>query len=414
MEQVDFVAIGCGPYNLGMMALNTKTELTGVCFEQREELIWHEGMLLEDVTMQTHYLHDLVTPADPTNPYSYLNYLKHTGRLQKFVIQESMTIPRTEYNRYLKWVANQLDSVHFSSRVTSVDDDGESFVVTIETPDNTYQVRSRHIVIGTGAAPFVPKSFEQVIHTSDYLMNRERLLDENRIVVIGSGQSAAEVYLDLLKRGSSSLQVDWVTRSDVFESLEAGKLGEEIFSLEYIEYFHALPYEARQRLNESFDRFRHGVNPDTLTDVYETLYKRTAEGSDERTKLLTQIEVEQVRYAGEEYQIEGTHQHTGEVFKGEYDAVVAATGYRPVIPKWIERFPVKWESENEWVVQAHYDLATEEVLSGKLFTHTNLEHSHGPAATNLGMAVYRNATILNTMAGEIIYKIHHQRPFTTF
>lgn len=414
MEQYDFVAIGCGPYNLGLMALNDATRLRGICFEQREDLIWHEGMLLEDMTMQTHYLHDLVTPADPTNRYSYLNYLKHAGRLQTFIIQESMTIPRTEYNRYLQWVVRQLDTIRFSSRVTDVTDDGESFVVIVQTDKGEVRVRAKHIVIGTGAEPLVPDSFDAVVHTSSYLLHRDQLKNAERVVVIGSGQSAAEVYLDLLQKLKPSQRVDWVTRSDVYESLEAGKLGEEIFSLEYVEYFHALSRDARNTLNESFERFRHGVNPDTLTKVYETLYHRTADGSSQGTTLMTQVEVDRVRLNDGTYQVEGTHQYSKAPFHGEYDAVVAATGYRPVIPEWIDAFSVRWETETEWEVSAVYSLVTDRKLSGKLFTHTNLEHSHGPAATNLGMAVFRNAVMLNEMAGETLYEVRQQRPFTTF
>ncbi len=39
MERVDFVAVGCGPYNLGLMALADKTTLRGVCYEQRAEMM---------------------------------------------------------------------------------------------------------------------------------------------------------------------------------------------------------------------------------------------------------------------------------------------------------------------------------------------------------------------------------------
>ena len=98
----------------------------------------------------------------------------------------------------------------------------------------------------------------------------------------------------------------------------------------------------------------------------------------------------------------------------EYDLVVVATGYRPVVPSWVNQLPVVWEAEGEWAVRDTNEVIMRESLGGKLITHTNIEHSHGPAATNLGMAVYRNAVILNDMAEETIYPIRHQKPFTTF
>jgi lysine N6-hydroxylase len=124
--------------------------------------------------------------------------------------------------------------------------------------------------------------------------------------------------------------------------------------------------------------------------------------------------VESITYDWLTHRLKGTQRYTGEVIEREYDLVVVATGYRPVIPSWINQLPVVWEVEGEWAVRDTYEVIMSESLGGKLFTHTNIEHSHGPAATNLGMAVYRNAVILNDMAGETVYPIRHQKPFTTF
>ncbi|WP_047376228.1 lysine N(6)-hydroxylase/L-ornithine N(5)-oxygenase family protein [Exiguobacterium sp. ZOR0005] len=416
MERVDFVAVGCGPYNLGLMALADKTTLRGVCYEQRAEMMWHEGMLIDGMTMQTHYLQDLVTVADPTNEASFLNYLSETGRLQTFITQERNTIPRTEYNRYLRWVAESLSTVKFGHRVSDVTADEEGYVVTVESNGQTTQLRAAHVVLGTGMTPLVPDGFEQVIHTSEYMTYRDVLKDKYRVGVVGSGQSAAEVFLDLLRDATDEQRVDWITRSDHFESLEAGKLGDEIFSVDYVRYFHSLSYSSRQALLGSFERFRHGVNPETMTAIYETMYHRTAEGgpTGQQTQLLTQVEVEAITYDWLTHQLTGKHVYTGEVVERTYDLVVVATGYRPLLPSWIDRLPIVWEAEDAWRVSETYEVQMEEKLSGKLFTHTNIEHSHGPAATNLGMAVYRNAIILNEMAGETLYKVNVQKPFTTF
>ncbi|MCC5892332.1 SidA/IucD/PvdA family monooxygenase [Exiguobacterium sp.] len=414
MERVDFVAVGCGPYNLGLMALAEKTTLRGICFEKRTEMMWHEGMLIEGMTMQTHYLQDLVTLADPTNEASFLNYLNKTGRLQTFITQERNTIPRTEYNRYLRWVSERLSTIEFGHEVSDVTLEAEGFLVTVESAGQTKQLRAKHLVLGTGMAPFVPAGFEQVIHTSEYMTYRDVLKDRYRVAVVGSGQSAAEVFLDLLRDATDEQRVDWITRSDHFETLEAGKLGDEIFSVDYVKYFHSLSYTSRKELIRSFERFRHGVNPETMTAIYETLYHRTAERDSTKAELLTQVEVESITYDWLTHQLTGKKMYTGEEVERTYDLVVVATGYRPVLPSWIDRLPIVWEAEREWRVGETYEVRMEEELSGKLFTHTNLEHSHGPAATNLGMAVYRNAIIVNEMAGETLYEVGGQKPFTTF
>ncbi|TCI29129.1 hypothetical protein EVJ33_10855 [Exiguobacterium sp. SL-10] len=104
----------------------------------------------------------------------------------------------------------------------------------------------------------------------------------------------------------------------MFESLESGKLGEEIFSVSYVDYFNRLPYMEREHLGKAFERFRNGVNPETLRAIYGSLYHRTADGSDQATNLYTQIEIERVSHSSN-YLVEGTHQHTGESFMNEYD-----------------------------------------------------------------------------------------------
>ncbi|NEE49731.1 lysine N(6)-hydroxylase/L-ornithine N(5)-oxygenase family protein, partial [Streptomyces sp. SID8455] len=64
---------------------------------------------------------------------------------------------------------------------------------------------SRHIALGIGTEPFVPEPLRPlaeapnvpVLHSADYLRHRERLLAADHITVIGSGQSGAEIFLDL-------------------------------------------------------------------------------------------------------------------------------------------------------------------------------------------------------------------------
>ena len=82
---------------------------------------------------------DLVTLADPTSPYSFLNYLKESGRLYPFYIRESFFPLRPEYNDYCRWAAAKLPSVRFGHRVTSVEYDAadDRYVVhAVATPAN--------------------------------------------------------------------------------------------------------------------------------------------------------------------------------------------------------------------------------------------------------------------------------------
>ncbi len=88
-EVHDFVAIGLGPFNLGLACLTAPLdELDGVFLEAEDRFSWHPDMMLDFATLQVPFMADLVTLADPTSPYSFLNYLKEKGRLYSFYIRE--------------------------------------------------------------------------------------------------------------------------------------------------------------------------------------------------------------------------------------------------------------------------------------------------------------------------------------
>lgn len=100
----DFIGIGLGPFNLGLACLTEPIdELNGVFLESKPDFEWHAGMFLEGAHLQTPFMSDLVTMADPTSPYSFLNYLKERGRLYSFYIRENFYPLRTEYNDYCRW-----------------------------------------------------------------------------------------------------------------------------------------------------------------------------------------------------------------------------------------------------------------------------------------------------------------------
>ena len=100
--------------------------------------------------MQTEFYRDLVTPMDPTNRFSFLNYLKSNARLEQFFYSSTIYPSRREFEDYFNWVATQIADIVFAANVISVDYDPETnlFVVQAEAR-STYA--SKHIVLGHGA-----------------------------------------------------------------------------------------------------------------------------------------------------------------------------------------------------------------------------------------------------------------------
>ena len=224
----DLIGIGIGPFNLGLAALvKPVDELETVFFDQSDEFNWHPGLMLDEVTLQVPFMADLVTMADPTSPYSFLNYMKETGKIYKFYIRESFFVFRKEYNNYCRWVTAQLDNCFFGKKVMAVDYEDGIYTVTVrDTKSDNYSIwHTRKLVLGTGTNPYVPaeiaqKRFDRVIHTSKYLYHKDQLNGDKSVTIIGSGQSAAEVFQDLLPEVKKGLRLNWFTRSERFFPLE--------------------------------------------------------------------------------------------------------------------------------------------------------------------------------------------------
>ena len=269
--QVDVLAIGAGPFNLGFAALAQPLvdsgELSLAVLDKRDGFCWHPGMMLPTATTQVPFIADLVTMADPTSPYSFLNYCKQQGRMHHFFIKEDFYPLRAEYSDYCAWVAGQLDTLHWNHNVTRVEQHADgTFTAHYSHPTGTNQVHARHLVIGVGTEPFVPEDLAgalnapNVLHSADYLHRKEEILPADSITIIGSGQSAAEIYLDLIEqRATQGKRLDWFTRSPRFFPMEYTKLTLEMTSPDYARYFRSLPEATRDRTNREQRNLYKGI-----------------------------------------------------------------------------------------------------------------------------------------------------------
>jgi lysine N6-hydroxylase len=283
----DVVAIGCGPFNLGLAALaSTVDDIDLVVLEEQPELTWHRGMMFGDASMQVNFLADLVTLVAPWHPLSFLAYLHDMDRLYTFTVRENFFPSRREYEDYLRWAAAKLPSVRFSHRVEEVRwDAGEQrFTVDAVRGDGTrLRMRARDLVVGIGTAPYVPEALAglpepMLLHTSEYLYRAADVAAAGKVTVVGSGQSGAEVAVDLLGRNvAGGPAVSWLTRTSSFAPLDYTKMNLELTTPAYMQYFHSLPERVRDRLVKEQWQFYKGISTDTLEEIHELLYRRQLE-----------------------------------------------------------------------------------------------------------------------------------------
>src|SRR6478609_3598873 len=230
----DVVAIGCGPFNLGLAALaSTVKDLDLVAFDDRAEFSWHSGLMFAEARLQLSFLADLVSLVDPAHPLSFLRYLRDSERLYQFYVRETFHPTRPEYEAYLRWVVTKLPSVRLSHRVEAVswDERQQSFAVRgVRSDGGELRVWSKNLVLGIGTEPAVPACLERLprerlIHSAQYLHRESELMRAAHVTVIGSGQSGAEVMLDLLgKNVAGGPELSWLTRTRSFAPLDYTKL----------------------------------------------------------------------------------------------------------------------------------------------------------------------------------------------
>ncbi|GAA1125539.1 SidA/IucD/PvdA family monooxygenase [Kribbella jejuensis] len=412
----DVIAIGCGPFNLGLAALaDGVDDVRLAVFDSRPEFTWHRGLMFEDAMLQVSFLADLVSLVEPAHHLSFLSYLRQSDRLYQFYVREKFHPTRREYEAYLQWCAAQLESLHFGHHVRSVDWNGEAFELTVERGDAVEHYEARHLVVGVGTEPFVPAALaglpeERFTHSADYLFRRDDLLRTGHVTVVGSGQSGAECFLDLLR--SRDTAVSWLTRTAAFTPLDYSKLVLEMTTPSYVDYFHALDERVRDQLVK--DQWRHykGISSETLEDIHDVLYARDLSAAPAELQVGVGVVSAVARADGLELTM--LHADSGKTFQHTTGGVVAATGYRNRPLPFMESLQprIDHDASGRWVINRNHSV--QGALEGRLFVANADLHSHGVAAPDLGLGAVRNATMLNSVAGREVYRLPKSTAFTTF
>ncbi|MEV6785092.1 SidA/IucD/PvdA family monooxygenase [Streptomyces sp. NPDC051098] len=414
-EPHDFIGIGLGPFNLGLACLTEPIdELNGLFLESKPDFEWHSGMFLEGAHLQTPFMSDLVTLADPTSPYSFLNYLKDKGRLYSFYIRENFYPLRTEYNDYCRWAAGRLSSIRFSATVTRVEHEDGLYVVHTDAGERLY---TRRIVLGTGTPPYIPEPCQgldgDLLHNSRYLDHKEALQRKKSITLVGSGQSAAEIYYDLLSEiDVHGYRLNWVTRSPRFFPLEYTKLTLEMTSPEYVDYFHALPEATRYRLESQQKGLFKGIDGELIDAIFDLLYQKNVAGP-VPTRLLTNSALHRASYENGVYTLGLRQEEQGKDFDLHTEGLILATGYQYVQPAFLGPVSdrIRRDGQGRFDVARNYSIDT---AGREIFLQNAAVHTHSITSPDLGMGAYRNAYIIGEMLGSEYYPVEKSIAFQEF
>ncbi|MGM9478487.1 lysine N(6)-hydroxylase/L-ornithine N(5)-oxygenase family protein [Pedobacter sp. GSP4] len=418
----DIVGIGIGPFNLGLAALCAPIESLSTLFlDKASEFNWHPGMMLSDATLQVPFMADLVTMADPTSPYSFLNYLKQTDRLYKFYIREDFFVLRKEYNAYCKWAIAHLPNCRFGQKVTAINHiDGLYQVEKVDQATGACEtIFTRKIVLGTGTAPKVPDFItpaihKNAVHSSAYLKFKPTLLAQKTVTVIGSGQSAAEIFYDLLPETENGLKLKWFTRPDRFFPMEYSKLTLELTSPEYVDHFYNLSDAKRKQLLAKQNSLFKGINFDLINQIFDKLYELSVDGEKINAELMPNCQLNNLKVNKDgSYQLDFYHTESEKDFTVDTDFVVLSTGYKYSEPSFLSGIDMRIARNADGLFQVQRNYAID-VSGNEIFVQNAELHTHGFVTPDLGMGAYRNASIINAILGFEIYPVEKRIAFQQF
>jgi lysine N6-hydroxylase len=423
-EIYDFIGIGIGPFNLGLACLAQPIEELNCLFlDKTTSFNWHPGMLLEQTTLQIPFMADLVTFADPTSPFSFLNYLKETGKFYSFYIRENFLVLRNEYNQYCQWVIRQLNNLHFGIDVKSVQYDAiqECYVINAiaindETP-RTYHCRK--LVIGVGTLPDWPACCEpfrkELIHSSSYLFNKQTLQLKKSITIVGSGQSAAEIFYDLLQEIEFyDYELNWYTRSPQYYPMDFTKFTGEMTSPEYVNYFYSLQKHQKENILKKQGPLFKGINIQLISKIYDLMYTKRLLFNNE-FGMQANADLEEITYNNnsKEYILK-FFQHEKEThFERISESVIIASGYTTHVPAFLKNIKERicFDKNGNYATHKNYTI---DKSADEIFVQNAESHTHGFTSYGLDIACYRNSIILNEILGKTHYHIHHKNIFQQF
>jgi lysine N6-hydroxylase len=426
----DLVGVGAGPANLSLAALITSarerglTSVRSTFLERNQAISWHSGQLFPGTLMQTEFYRDLVTPIDPTSRFSFLNYLKSNGRLDQFLCASSICPTRREFEDYFNWVAKQIGDVVLATNVTSVEYSPETNLFIVQAEDESRsqtRYESKHIVLGCGPQPnsTIPSSRAgRVVHVSALLaFNYPNPLQ--RVLVVGGGQSAAECINYLLDQHANvEMHITWVTRDTAFRALDKGNFSRETYSASYGHAFAPLPSQLREKIIQYERSVANGITPEIAQALYQRLYYLkhfTSPGmGNPSVHMQSNTEVLEIRDEAKGALVTVRALATGQTSADVYDCVILCTGFNdktvfdsPIVGTGLRRRISKNGAPNG------YAIAWDGPDDRMIFVQSQNKKTHGLGDTNFVTAAGRNASILNSIAGEEIYKIDNDDRLVT-
>jgi L-ornithine N5-oxygenase len=417
----DVIGIGFGPANLALgVALEEMAdardgqELRHLFLESKAKPIWHPGMLIEDSQIQISVLKDLATIRNPQSRFTFLNYLKVKGRLFEFLNLRDLFPSRIEFNDYLTWVAGELkDRVRFGKEVLTIlpiEREGEVRLLKIVTRDvasgDLEELLTRNVVLATGGVPRLPEGIElqpggRAFHSHESMLRLKRDFPDRdapyRFVVVGSGQSAAELFYYLMCNYKSA-DVTGAIRRFAYKPVDDSDFTNEIFFPEMVDFLFGLADEKRRMVLDDCKDVNYAVvDLALIRKIYKALYQQKVLG-EARARVRSYMQLESLMETGGAVIARFRDLLHDQEVTMEADGLIVCTGYA-----WRKQHPLlkdlspylESNGGGGYKIERHYRLAADPRLAAGVFLQGFSEETHGASETVLSLLPVRAGDIVS-------------------
>ncbi|HEV7514989.1 MAG TPA: SidA/IucD/PvdA family monooxygenase [Thermoanaerobaculia bacterium] len=433
-DTYDVVGIGFGPANLALaVCLEEAAEEPGgrdfsrLFLEAKPKAVWHPGLLLEDSLIQISVLKDLATVRNPRSYFTFLNYLKAKGRLFEFLNLRDLFPTRIEFNDYLSWVAGELrERVRYGREVVALEPvtgagngNGNGTVERLRVvtrniaTGKTEALLTRSVVLATGGVPCMPQGIQltpggRAFHASEFLHRmRQDFPDkqgEYRFVVVGSGQSGAELFCYLLNHYPRA-DVTAAIRRFSYKPVDGSDFTNEIFFPQMVDYLYELPDEKRQLVLDQCKDVNYAVvDMALIRRIYRCLYQEKVEGKN-RARIRPFLQLTGLEERPGSIVARFEHLVAEQPLQIEADAVVVATGY-----SWKREHPllaslspyIVRTAKGAYRMERDYRLATAPGFLPRLYLQGFAEDTHGASEPVLSLLPIRAGDIVKSMSAAAV------------
>jgi L-ornithine N5-oxygenase len=441
-EVHDLICIGFGPGSLAIaIALQDALEEASeesfkpkVCFlEKQPEFRWHAGMMLPDAKMQISFLKDMAMQRNPRSYFTFLNYLKVKERLVQFTNLGTFLPTRLEFADYMKWCSSHFEEVvQYGSEVIKIDPvrSNENAIkydlLSVQSrqggPNGSTITRlTRNIIIAVGGRPHIPASLPhsnpRVIHSSTYASQIDSLLKIRdkpyHVSVLGSGQSAAEVFHDLHSRFPHA-RTSLIFRDSALRPSDDSPFVNEIFDSDRISPFFDQSATIRDAANTSNKSTNYSVvRPELLETIYHDLYQQRIlepDASKRKARILPLSEVVEVVDLPQSKRINVVLKHAGGTTPSRttlnLDLLIYATGYmRDTHNTLLADCQVLNASRSgEWAVRRDYSVELDGGFADEIGIYLQgcNERTHGLSDSLISVLATRGGEMVERIFGGVL------------